>query len=95
MAALDGKGNLPLSLNTNASQGARHLPLECLDDVLRSRVFCLAVDPAKATADADILSYRYFSQLSLSFHGGGRQPPTAYYITTLQSSLSRAIPSDD
>jgi len=55
--ALNGKANLALPLHADAGQGAGSLALECLEHVPRMGVFRLAIDPAKATANTNILPY--------------------------------------
>jgi len=57
MTALNGERDLSLSLHADAGQGARSLALEGLDHILGAGMFRLAVDPTKAAANADILSY--------------------------------------
>ena len=57
MTALNGERDLSISLHADAGQGTRSLALAGLDDILGAGMFRLAVDPAEAAANADILSY--------------------------------------
>jgi hypothetical protein len=57
MTALNGEANLPVSLHADARQGARSLSLERLNHILGQRMFRLAVDPTKATANTYLLAY--------------------------------------
>jgi hypothetical protein len=57
MTALNGEANLPVSLHADARQGARSLSLERLNYILGPRMFRLAIDPTKATANTYLRAY--------------------------------------
>ncbi len=54
MTALNGKTDLPPSLNMQAGQGRRLFPLVCLDYIPGPGMLRTAIYLAKATADADL-----------------------------------------